>query len=144
VSLWTTGEGAERAGLTVSSLMLAVGDPAHLLALIDPESEFAEAVARTGVAVVQLLEWHHQQLAEAFAGRFPSPGGPFRMGEWDTTPWGPRLRDAVTWAGVRMADAPPSQVGWHTLVDGILERVEIGEEASPLRHRRGRYEPPPE
>jgi flavin reductase (DIM6/NTAB) family NADH-FMN oxidoreductase RutF len=141
VSLWTaaTSDHRGRAGLTVSSLMVAAGDPARILALIDPESDVAVALADTGAAVVQLLEWEHQQIAEAFASRFPSPGGPFRMGEWTDTEWGPRLADATTWAGVRVADAA-RQVGWYLLVDTAIEHVEIGPESAPLTHRRGQYE----
>jgi flavin reductase (DIM6/NTAB) family NADH-FMN oxidoreductase RutF len=138
VSLWTTGAAGERAGLTVSSLMVAAGDPAHVLALVDPESEFAETFSRTGVAVVQLLEWTHRQLAETFASRFPSPGGPFRTSEWVDTEWGPRLPDVTTWAGVRLG-AEYAQVGWYALVDAVVEHVEVGEETAPLTHRRGEY-----
>jgi flavin reductase (DIM6/NTAB) family NADH-FMN oxidoreductase RutF len=119
--------------------MVAAGDPAHVLALIDVESDLAAALDDTGRAVVQLLEWGHQQLAEAFAGRFPSPGGPFRMGEWLDTEWGPRLADAPTWAGVRI-DGPTRQVGWLALVDAAIEHVEVGGDAPALVHRRGRYE----
>jgi flavin reductase (DIM6/NTAB) family NADH-FMN oxidoreductase RutF len=141
VSLWTadTSDHRGRAGLTVSSLMVAAGDPAHLLALVDPESDLAAALLETRIAVVQLLEWDHQQLAEAFASRFPSPGGPFRMAEWAETAWGPRLADASTWAGVRLAEEP-RPVGWYTLVDAVVEHVEVGPETAPLLHRRGQYE----
>jgi flavin reductase (DIM6/NTAB) family NADH-FMN oxidoreductase RutF len=141
VSLWTadTSDHRRRAGLTVSSLMVATGHPPHVLALIDPESDLAGALRVSGAAVVQLLEWDHQQLAEAFASRFPSPGGPFRMGEWTDTEWGPRLADASTWAGVRVA-AEPRPVGWYELVDAVVEHVELGIDAAPLVHRRGEYE----
>ena len=91
--------------------MVAAGEPGHVLALIDPESDLAIALDSSGPRVVQLLEWRHQQLAEAFAGQFPSPGGPFRMGEWEDTAWGPRLADASTWAGVRV-EAEARRVGW--------------------------------
>ena len=141
VSLWTaeSSDHRGRAGLTISSFIVAAGDPAHVLALIDLESDLAAALDDTGRAVVQLLEWGHQQLAEAFAGRFPSPGGPFRMGEWLDTEWGPRLADAPTWAGVRI-DGPTRQVGWLALVDAAIEHVEVGGDAPALVHRRGRYE----
>jgi flavin reductase (DIM6/NTAB) family NADH-FMN oxidoreductase RutF len=141
VSLWTaeTSDHRGRAGLTISSFMVAAGDPAHILALIDPESDLAAALDDTGRAVVQLLDWAHQQLAEAFAGRFPSPGGPFRMAEWVDTEWGPRLADASTWAGVRI-DGASRQVGWYALVDAVVEHVEVGGDAPTLVHRRGSYE----
>ena len=68
VTLVTAGDADGRAGLTVSSLMVANGDPAHVLLLVDPDSDLADVVQRTGRAVVQLLSWSHRDLAEAFAG----------------------------------------------------------------------------
>ena len=137
VSLWTAGDSADRAGLTVSSYMVAHGDPGHVLALVDPDSELAGMVADTGRCVVQLLEWRHRGLADAFAGTAPAPGGPFRMATWHDSDWGPVLEGASAWAGLRVAGT--QEVGWSLLVDGVVERVELGEEVAPLVHRRGRY-----
>jgi flavin reductase (DIM6/NTAB) family NADH-FMN oxidoreductase RutF len=143
VSLWTTGSEEDgRAGLTVSSFMVAAGEPAHILELLDADSDFAEAFRRTRVAAVQLLEWEHQRLADAFAGQFPAPGGPFRLADWTDTEWGPRLVSAATWAGVRLGEGDPREVGWYELADAVVEHVEIGPESSPLVHRRGRYQRP--
>jgi flavin reductase (DIM6/NTAB) family NADH-FMN oxidoreductase RutF len=142
VSLWTTGAGAARSGLTVSSLLVASGEPGHILALVDPDSDFVREVSETRIAVVELLSWRHQQLAEAFAGLFPAPGGVFRLGEWVDTEWGPRLRDVATWAGVRLVEDEPRQVGWSMLLDLTIEHVEIGGDDEPLVHRRGRYQRP--
>lgn len=140
VSLWTAGSGSDRAGLTVSSLMLANGDPAHVLALVDPDSDFAELLQSSRACVVQLLEWRHRDLADAFAGLSPAPGGAFTLGDWRETGWGPLLEDASAWAGLRLAET--REVGWSTLVDTVIERVDIGEESRPLVHRRGRYQRP--
>jgi flavin reductase (DIM6/NTAB) family NADH-FMN oxidoreductase RutF len=138
VTLWTAGDGGERAGLTVSSLMVANGEPARVLALLDPDSDFADVLARTGRAVVQLLAWEHRDLAEAFAGTAPAPGGPFRTGDFEQTAWGPRLLDAHTWAGVVLEST--SVVGWSRLVTCTIDEVAVGDdEAAPLVHRRGRY-----
>ena len=137
VTLWTTGHGRSRAGLTVSSVMVAGGNPGHVLALVDPDSDFADAVQETGVAVVHLLEWPHRDLADAFAGVAPAPGGVFTLGTWEDTEWGPRLEGAGSWAGVRLVDQ--HEVGWSLLLDTVVEHVEIGEEETPLVHRRGRY-----
>jgi flavin reductase (DIM6/NTAB) family NADH-FMN oxidoreductase RutF len=142
VSLWTAADDASRAGLTVSSLMVAAGEPAHMLALLDPDSDFAETLVRSRVAVVQLLEWEHQRVADAFAGQFPAPGGPFRLAEWLETPWGPLLSGATTWAGVRLVDEEPRAYGWSVLADTVIESVAIGREGAPLVHRRGRYQKP--
>ena len=138
VSLWTTGTGAERAGLTVSSLLVAPGDPAWVLGLVDPDSGFFDAVTSTGTAVVGLLAWEHRDLADAFAGVAPAPGGPFRTGTWRDSEWGPVLDGAPSWAGVRL-DRSGQDVGWSVLLQGRIEHVEIGVETAPLVHRRGRY-----
>jgi flavin reductase (DIM6/NTAB) family NADH-FMN oxidoreductase RutF len=141
VSLWTTGaDPAAWVGLTVSSYVVAGGEPARLLALVDPDSDLAEALEGTGRAVVQLLRWEHRDLADAFAGVAPAPGGPFRMAQWEETGHGPRLASATTWALVSVEDARP--VGWSTLVTAVVDDVVVGEEPDPLVHRRGRYQRP--
>ena len=141
VSLWTAGSHSERAGLTVSSYVVSLGEPAHVLGLLDPESALYDALGEHRVAVVQLLEWPHRDLAEAFAGLAPAPGGLFRLGRWTDTAWGPVLEGASAWAGVRLV-AEPMEVGWSMLVDTAVEHVEIGDESAPLVHRRGRYQRP--
>jgi len=138
VTLWTTGTGTERAGLTVSSVMLANGEPAHLLGLVDPDSDLADAVTATGTAVVGLLQWEHRDLAEAFAGVAPAPGGTFRLGSWTDTDWGPLLDGVGGWLGVRF-ERPGVEVGWSWLLDGTVEHLELGEADEPLVHPRGRY-----
>lgn len=140
VSLWTSGSGAGRAGLTVSSLMVATGEPPRVLALVDPDADLTDALEETGCAVVQLLRWKHNQLADVFAGVVPAPGGPFRQAEFEQTAWGPRLDDVTTWAGVRLESRTP--MGWSLLVTCVLEEVVLGDEPDPLVHRRGRYLPP--
>ena len=37
VTLWTTGSGADRTGLTVSSVLVAAGEPARGLGMADPD-----------------------------------------------------------------------------------------------------------
>ncbi|MGI8900998.1 MAG: flavin reductase family protein [Nocardioides sp.] len=142
VTLWTVGGDAagdaDRAGLTVSSLMVAHGDPAHVLALVDPDSSFVDVLGQTGRGVVQLLGWGDRDLADAFAGTAPAPGGPFRMASWQQTPWGPVLASASAWAGFTVA-RPPAEVGWSLLLDGVVEEIHVGEAVEPLVHRRGRY-----
>ena len=137
VSLWTSGDEESRAGLTVTSLMVANGVPARVLALLDPDSDLADVLARTGRPVVQLLGWAHRDLADAFAGMAPAPGGPFRTGEFEATEWGPRLVSAPTWAGVALETT--TEVGWSSLVTCRVEHVEVGDDDVPLVHRRGRY-----
>ncbi len=140
VTLWTSGSGAgpsDRAGLTVSSVMVAGGEPGRLLALVDPDSSLRDVLEATGRAVVHLLGWEHRDLAEVFAGQMPSPGGPFAVGEWEHTEHGPRLTTAPTWAVVEVESI--AEVGWSALVTATIVEVTVGEDDSPLEHRRGRY-----
>ncbi|HET9828107.1 MAG TPA: flavin reductase family protein [Nocardioidaceae bacterium] len=150
VTLWTTGSGAFRSGLTVSSVLVATGSPAHVLGLVDPDSDLAVAVEDTRTAVVALLGWRHRDLADAFAGVAPAPGGVFRLGTWTETSWGPLLEGVSAWAGIRFEE-PARAVGWSALLDGVVEHVQIaaggpmpegdqGDQGDePLVHRRGRY-----
>ncbi len=147
VSLWTSGdEAAEegRAGLTVTSFLVAAGEQARVLALLDPDAALTETLLASGRGVVALLAWEHRALAEMFAGTAPAPGGMFRQAEFEQTAWGPRLATARTWAGVRLEEA--AEVGWSRLVTTVVEHLEIdgaGEgdgDEEPLRHRRGRFE----
>lgn len=137
VSLWTTGAGPARAGLTVSSLMVAPGQPAYVVGLLDPDSDLFDGLETTGRGVVQLLRWPHRDLADMFAGVTPAPGGPFRQAEFEETEWGPRLADATTWAGVSLESAV--ELGWSMQVSCRLDTVVLGDEPEPLVHRRGRY-----
>lgn len=145
VTLWTTGGPPfPRAGLTVSSRMIATGDPGHALALLDPDSAFAETLAESRTAVMHLLSWEHRDLADAFAGVSPAPGGAFRFGEWVDSEWGPLLSGVSGWAGLRLVEGEMPVVGWSVLANAEIEHVEIGGETDPLMHRRGRYQRPSE
>ena len=139
VTLWTAYDANRPVGLTVSSVLVADGEPARVLGLLDPDSDLGEAVQRGGVFAVTLLRWQHRGLADAFAGVSPAPGGPFRLADWSTTAWGPVLAEPVTWAGCRV-DPAPHAVGWGMFVEAVVEHVELdAKETAPLVHWRGRY-----
>ncbi|WP_090973063.1 flavin reductase family protein [Nocardioides exalbidus] len=141
VSLWTAGvdEGG-RAGLTVSSWLVAGGEPGRVLALLDPDADLTDVLLETGRGVLQLLSWAERDLADAFAGTAPAPGGPWRMATWTPTDHGPRLAQAGTWASLEVET--DVEVGWSRLVTCRLVEVVVGDERDPLVHRRGRYQPP--
>ena len=136
VTVWATGTDAQWRGLTVSSLLLAAGEPDRVVGLIDPESGFWEAAPTTWT--VNVLGAEHRFLADAFAGTAPAPGGPFTLGEWSDSEWGPVLAGTAGWIGVRLEEPEPRTVGWGLLVQGIIESVTV-QTAEPLVHLRGRY-----
>ena len=140
VSVWTTTADGRRAGWTLSSFLLADGDPAELLGLLDEESDLADLLATSGTVAVNLLGWEHRFLADAFAGVAPAPGGPFRLGTWTDTPWGPVLDDAVGWVGARLRAPLGEHAGWGLLVRAEVERVVLRDAgAALLTSVRGRY-----
>lgn len=137
VTLWTTGAAGDRAGLTVSSLMVATGNPARVLGLLDPLSDLVDAIESTRTVAVSVLRRDEHYLSEVFAGRAPAPGGPFTQAEFVDTPWGPVLAGERSWAGLRVEST--AEVGWATLVTGVVEQVAVADEPDPLLHHRGRY-----
>ena len=143
VSVWTAGAGMQRAGLTVSSLILVPGEQWTALACLDPDADLTAQLQRTGTGVISLLDAPHRGLAEIFAGLAPAPGGPFACGAWQETAWGPALTDSEhlagvhTWAGVRLVRH--RQVGYQLVVACRIEHIELGEDADPLLTYRGRY-----
>ncbi|WP_372443739.1 flavin reductase family protein [Nucisporomicrobium flavum] len=135
VTLWTA---PGPAGLTVSSMLVADGDPGRVLGLVDEESDFWDAVATAKRFTVTPLHPGDQQLADKFAGLMPAPGGLFAGGDWVETDYGPVPAGAGTWAGCRLDGERP--YGWALLVEATIETVSFGEaDAGPLMHFRGRY-----
>jgi flavin reductase (DIM6/NTAB) family NADH-FMN oxidoreductase RutF len=138
VTLWTT---AGPAGLTVSSMLVADGEPGRVLGLIDEESDFWDAVEASGRFAVTALTATDRQLADRFAGLMPAPGGLFTNGEWNETDYGLVPAHAHTWAGCRLDAHRP--YGWALLVEAVVEIVKAGPDpAPPLIHYRGRYHQP--
>jgi flavin reductase (DIM6/NTAB) family NADH-FMN oxidoreductase RutF len=145
VTVWTSGDGADRAGLTVSSTMVAEGEPALLFGLVGPDTDLWERLEQTRTAVVNVLTWRHRVVADVFAGLHPSPGGMFRTGEWERSDAGPVLRDAGGYATVRLRDA--REAGWSLLVETEILDVTLpdpadGADDDALLYLRGRYRRP--
>jgi flavin reductase (DIM6/NTAB) family NADH-FMN oxidoreductase RutF len=139
VTLWTSVYDGRRAGLTVSSIIVADGEPGFVIGVLDPDSDLCETIRASSRAVVGLLDDRHRGLADAFGYVAPAPGGPFKLGEWTDTDWGPALA-GVTWAGCELAVADPSYAGWGLQVRMEIRHVEIADaDARPIVHQRGRY-----
>lgn len=138
VTVWTSAAKGERAGLTVSSVLVADGEPGYAVGVLDPLSDLWDALSGSGAAVVNVLGWPHRQLADAFGYVAPAPGGPFRLAGWTDTEWGPALVGAAAWAGCRL-EGTGTPIGWGIEVRLRIEHTDIDEDPPPLVHRRGRY-----
>jgi flavin reductase (DIM6/NTAB) family NADH-FMN oxidoreductase RutF len=140
VSIWAAAGGGRRAGWTLSSFLVADGDPGEVIGLVDEESALADILSETTTVTVNLLGWGQRTLADAFAGVAPAPGGPFALATWNDTEWGPVLGNALGWIGARLKP-DPEHAGWGLLLRAVVERVEI--QPSPadelLCYVRGRY-----
>jgi flavin reductase (DIM6/NTAB) family NADH-FMN oxidoreductase RutF len=140
VTLWCASHDGRQAGWTVSSLIVADGQPAEVLGLIDPDSDLADLLPAAGRVAVSLLGWQHRALGDVFAGLAPAPGGMFRMGAWEQTPWGPVLAGAAGWVGADEV-AAGTHLGWGLLVRARVAHIHLGELPAEglLTHVRGRY-----
>lgn len=134
VTLWTA---PGPAGLTVSSCLIADGEPGRILGLVDEESDLWAAVSREGVFAVTVLGTADRRLADRFAGLMPAPGGLFRQDDaWADTPFGPVPADRA-WAGCRLDQARPC--GWSLLAEATVMQIHLGQPGEALLHYRGTY-----
>lgn len=139
VSIWTSGSGDRRDGWTISSMLVANGAPAELIALVDEDCDWWDVFRETGRATVNVLGPAQGGVSDVFARVAPSPGGPFQTGEWEESSYGPRLRGAAAWAGVSLADDDPGRAGWGLLVRVAVDWIEIDGGVAALEYRAGRY-----
>lgn len=139
VTIWTSADGRRRDGWTISSLLVADGDPGELVALVNEDADWWDLFRETRLATVNVLASGQSWLSEVFARVSPSPGGPFRTGEWVDADHGPRLVGATAWAGVRLLDPDPVHAGWGLLVRATIETIELAEGIEPARHQGGRF-----
>jgi flavin reductase (DIM6/NTAB) family NADH-FMN oxidoreductase RutF len=137
VTVWTAGQLPGGAGLTVSSVLVAEGEPARLLGLIDPTSAFFAAARETGAFVIHVLGVGDRALAERFSEVRPPIRGAFERLEVAASPWGPVLGGSRPRAACRLAGSAP--VGHGELVEGVIEQLELPDPEGPLAYLHGRY-----
>jgi 3-hydroxy-9,10-secoandrosta-1,3,5(10)-triene-9,17-dione monooxygenase reductase component len=137
VTVWTAGGPPDPAGLTISSVIVAEGDPAAVVGVVNPTSDLWEAVRSTGAFVVHVLERRHRRVAELFAGRVPSPGGVFAALESEASRWGPVLTDIPNRCCCRLESI--RSLGYQSLVEGVIEATGLTALEEPLAYFQGRY-----
>lgn len=137
VTVWTSGSVDAPVALTMSSILIADGDPPFVLGLLNDTTDLWDSITRTGAFVVHLLEEQDHVLSDEFAGLRPSPGGPFSRLEVEDSGWGPVLSQRKNRAFCRLRASEAA--GYQHSVRGEIERIELDELDSPLVLFRGRY-----
>lgn len=139
VTIWAAGDGRSRGGLTVSSMLVADGEPGAVFGLVKAETDLMDALLATEAFTVSVLRQRHHQLADMFAELAPAPGGMFRFGEWEQTAAGPVLVDALATIACRL-DGLPGHAGYGLLVRGEIARADVADGPDdPLVFHHGRY-----
>jgi 3-hydroxy-9,10-secoandrosta-1,3,5(10)-triene-9,17-dione monooxygenase reductase component len=125
----------ELAGLTVSSVLFAQGDPAMLAGVVSPASDLATLVRHQGARfAVHVLSAAHRRVAQHFAGELPASPEVLAV---ERSSHGPVLiavkdRALCTTSAVR-------QFGWSLLVEAVVDQVQISASAKPLAWYRGEF-----
>lgn len=137
VSVITSGSGNHRTGLTVSSLVVAEGDPSRIYFLLGSTTDLFYGLEETGKFVVHVLEAGNETIADIFAGLRPSPGGRFVGLNVEQSEWGPVLTDIPTRAYCTFEGG--DEETFFIVGEGTIDKLEMSDINNPLVYFRGRY-----
>lgn len=137
VTVVTSGRPGNEAALTVSSLMVADGEPSSVLTLIGTNTDLWEAIEASRRFVVHILDSSRREDADAFAGIRPRPGGVFAGVAVEQSDWGPVLSDSANRVFCSLASS--IALPFHHLVEGEIEKAEVADLNDPAIYFRGDY-----
>ena len=136
VSIVTTHDSGQPAGMTVTATCSLTADPPMLLACINRSATSHQPVQRAGRFTVNLLSAEDVKVAKHFSLARMSER--FQVGDWTPLPGGGlALGSACATFDCRLvADIPFST---HSIFIGAVEAVIVRAERSPLVYIDGRY-----
>ena len=140
VCLITHSAGADRVGLTATTVTSLSTNPPSLLACVNRNSSSYPGLA-PGVAFgVNVLGAHQQELADRFAGRGGANGAErFAEGHWIVAPSGaPLLSDSLAAFDCEVEDIIERHT--HAIVIGRVRRVASRKQGGALVYWRGAYD----
>lgn len=116
-------------GLTVSSLVVAPGQPGRLAGVVSPSTDFGDLLVTTPGTrfTVHLLAAGQRRLARHFAGDIPSPPGDLDV---LATAFGPALAAVADRVFCELVSCRP--YGWSHLAEADVVGVELGPRRDPL------------
>jgi len=139
VSIITSGRGADRAGLTATSVSSLSVEPASLIVCINRSSSMIPVLRASGSFGVNILAAGHRDLADRFAGRHGVSGAARYAGaDWiELVTGAPLLADALAAIDCKV----DSVIDWntHALVIGRVEAVRLHDGPQALVYWRGAY-----
>ncbi|MFN7804212.1 MAG: flavin reductase family protein [Planctomycetaceae bacterium] len=135
VTVVTTGEGAARTGLTVSSFTSLSLDPPLILVAIDNRSTSREDIRRNGSFAVNILSVDQEEASRKFATPGPKDFSAFA---WKTAVTGaPILEGSLAWVDCRLHSVLPG--GDHEIFVGEIVAGDTSEQQTPLLYYSGKY-----
>jgi 3-hydroxy-9,10-secoandrosta-1,3,5(10)-triene-9,17-dione monooxygenase reductase component len=137
VTVVTAGSGERRTGLTVSSIMVAEGEPSRVYFLVGTTTDLYYVLEQRGKFVVHVLEDRHREMSDVFAGVRPSPGGRFAGLDVEDSDWGPVLSDVTTRAYCTFEGG--DEETYFLVAEGVIDELELGDIDDPLAYFRGTY-----
>ena len=137
VTILTAGAGPARTGLTVSSLVVAEGEPPVAYCLLGSEGDLFDAITDSGRFVVHVCTEDDRATADVFAGIRPSPGGLFAGRDVEVSDYGPRLIEFGTYATCSLVDV--REESYSALVRATIDTIVTDDIETPLAYYRGRY-----
>jgi len=137
VTVITAGKGERRSGLTVSSLVVAEGEPSRIYFLLGGTTDLYYRLEETGKFVVHVLEAGDEVTSDIFAGLRPSPGGRFTALDVEQSEWGPVLTDVKTRAYCTYEGG--DEESFFIVAEGTIDKIDISDVAEPLVYFRGAY-----
>lgn len=139
VTVWTTrGWSAGAAGLTVSSVIVAEGEPAAVVGLVGPLTDFWDALSESRRFVVHVLGVEDHHTADLFTGRWPVTD-PFDQLAVRDSPWGPVLDGVGTRAYCELGET--TDVGYSRMIQGHIDHIDLEpRRVRPLAYFRGTYQ----
>ena len=137
ITVVTTCDGAQRAGITVNAFTSVSLDPPLVLICIERTAYIHDMLARAGIYAANFLSEQQRHLSECFAGRTAERDEAFcGVSSHEVVTGAPIFDETLAFVDCRVVAVYPG--GDHSIFLGQVEALGGGE-ASPLLYYRGKY-----
>ncbi len=139
VTIVTTQNGDEKAGLTATAVCSLSAEPPRLLACINRVGNTYRMIERSRSFCINVLAAGESDLASCFAGRAsPTDSNRFSQGDWVNMASGtPALASALAAFDCRVSTI--LDTGSHAVIIGDIIDIRLGSEDVPLLYMNGQF-----